>query len=380
MSFGQDFFEKTEQANPTEYATRTLDLSTNKCPHCGVVVDPSEEFCSNCFCDLRAAAPQATQAQMPDNQATQQQAPAQPTFEPGLQVPAPNSPPMRQPDPSPLATTQDVGGKDVVYQENPPPARQPEQPRGDRSTPSKERDNRESVVRFRPRLRAPMATLLIYDDDQANGEVVRIRTPEVTIGRAECDVEIPHEKMMSGQHAKITCQFVDGQHRWFLEDLESTNGTYLRVLRGKLRHNSELLLGAFRYRFDAAPQGAEQEEQENPANAPQKTMGWSRVSQEDLIKQAPSLVRITPRGETDEFKLPSASQSVGVSRGVADVAITDDPMLSDRHVKISQDEHQRWYFEDLGSTNGVWVAIKKKELDRNSQFQLGEQRFSIRFP
>ena len=63
-----------------------------------------------------------------------------------------------------------------------------------------------------------------------------------------------------------------------------------------------------------------------------------------------------------------------------DVAITDDKMLSSTHVRIYQDEHRRWHFEDLDSLNGTWLAIKEKQIDMSAQFQPGEQRFSIRFP
>ena len=91
-------------------------------------------------------------------------------------------------------------------------------------------------------------------------------------------------------------------------------------------------------------------------------------------------MRITPDGETAEFKLPAADQVVGADPERAHVVIHDDPMLSSTHVRIYQDEHRRWHIEDLDSRNGVWMQIKEQQLDMSAQFQLGEQRFSIRFP
>ena len=61
---------------------------------------------------------------------------------------------------------------------------------------------------------------------------------------------------MSSRHAEVVRQFEKGQFRWHLADLQSTNGTYVRI-PGKvpLKHGQEMLLGGGRFRFDAAPQG-----------------------------------------------------------------------------------------------------------------------------
>jgi FHA domain len=44
-----------------------------------------------------------------------------------------------------------------------------------------------------------------------------------------------------------------GRFRWHLTDLQSTNGTFVRIGNALLRHQQELLIGSRRYRFDAAP-------------------------------------------------------------------------------------------------------------------------------
>ena len=51
------------------------------------------------------------------------------------------------------------------------------------------------------------------------------------IGRTEGDVLIPHDDMISGQHAELTRRQEPGRCRWHLADLNSRNGTYVRVGR-----------------------------------------------------------------------------------------------------------------------------------------------------
>ena len=91
------------------------------------------------------------------------------------------------------------------------------------------------TMTFRPTRRPPMATLCILDDGRDDGEWVRIRGDKVVIGRTEGDVCIPHDTMISSRHAEIIRQAVQGSYRWYLKDLKSTNGTYVRVAGAMLR-------------------------------------------------------------------------------------------------------------------------------------------------
>ena len=74
-------------------------------------------------------------------------------------------------------------------------------------------------------------------------EVIKIR-----IGRSESnDLTIPHQSV-SSQHCVIS--FEDGS--WILEDLKSTNGTFIngeRVSRGILKNGDQVLFGLVAYRF-----------------------------------------------------------------------------------------------------------------------------------
>jgi pSer/pThr/pTyr-binding forkhead associated (FHA) protein len=73
------------------------------------------------------------------------------------------------------------------------------------------------------------------------GIVLCAIAPSILIGREECDINFPSDVYMSGSHAKLE-QTADGTFR--LGDLESKNGTYVRIKRHqKLSHGDYLFLG-----------------------------------------------------------------------------------------------------------------------------------------
>lgn len=82
------------------------------------------------------------------------------------------------------------------------------------------------------------------------GKVFRIAGPNVAIGRAtDNDVQIP-DHTVSRHHCRLCCQ-PDG---WWIEDLESTNGTVLRATRlerpRRVHHGDEIAAGYSRFVFE----------------------------------------------------------------------------------------------------------------------------------
>ncbi len=233
----------------------------------------------------------------------------------------------------------------------------------------------QSTVAFRPMRRPPMAMLCILDDGRDDGEWVRIRADKVVIGRTEGDIVIPHDTMMSSQHAEISRQAVKGGHRWYLTDLKSTNGTYVRVAGALLRHGQELLIGGKRYRFDAAEQGADMLADDPDENEIQTTRGWQNVADADLV---PSLVELKPHGEAKRIFLTKPDNWIGRDAAQCTVVLPDDPLVSPKHAHLHRDAKGRWHCDNANSLNGIWIRIDKAPLDGTAQFQLGEQRFLLK--
>lgn len=74
----------------------------------------------------------------------------------------------------------------------------------------------------------------------SEGDVYRLDSPEITIGRKTADVLFPKDGFVSGTHSKIT--HTDRGN--FLTDLESSNGTFLKISDSvTIRDSAYILLG-----------------------------------------------------------------------------------------------------------------------------------------
>jgi pSer/pThr/pTyr-binding forkhead associated (FHA) protein len=230
---------------------------------------------------------------------------------------------------------------------------------------------------FRPVLRPPMALLTVLDDGCDSGEMIRIRAGSFVIGRVEGDLVIAHDTGMSGRHAEICRRLENGTYRWYLKDLQSTNGTFVRATSVVLGHQQEFLVGSRRFRFHApaplADPGASTSAA--PANATRK---WQTLSAGDIASALnPTLVEVTPGAAERTFVLSQPEQWLG--RDPAQCAIvSDDPMIDRKHAKIFRDGHNRWVAMNAQTVNGLWARIQEVALGHGAFFQCGEQQFVIK--
>ena len=231
------------------------------------------------------------------------------------------------------------------------------------------------TVRFQPVLRPPMGMLAIMDDGEESEEKVRIRKSPFVIGRSEGDVVIAHDNLISGRHVEISRRVENQQFKWYLKDLGSTNGTFVRASSVVLKHNLLLLLGSRRYRFDAPHTAAGTT---NDTDTPEPgTRMWQQLPPENLNQSLPALVEQTADGDGQHFPLMSNEQWIGSDPRLSSLVL-DDPMVSDRHARIFRDAKDRWCIENAQSLNGLWAQIEEIHLGRGGQFQCGEQRFVFR--
>lgn len=226
---------------------------------------------------------------------------------------------------------------------------------------------------FRPVYRPPMGLLVVVDDGKDDGERLRLRGDAFTIGRAEGDLVVPHDRMMSGKHARLTREVQSGRYRWFVNDLQSSNGTFVRAKATELKHGQEFMLGGTRFRFHAALQGMPGADLPPAAAGAVRTQDWHSVKAADLI---PSIQELGPEGTEGARHLLNADQVV-VGRGAGCGVTVDDPMMSPQHARLAKDARGRWTLENLQSLNGTWVRLSRTGVDRYGQFILGEQRFIL---
>ncbi|MCA9136112.1 MAG: FHA domain-containing protein [Planctomycetales bacterium] len=228
-----------------------------------------------------------------------------------------------------------------------------------------------NVRAFRPTNRQPLAMLTILDDgSREDGETIRIRDSRFTIGREKGDVKIPFDGDISSQHVELRCQKQKGRFRWYLIDRKSTNGTFVRAFRASLSRETELIIGSRRYLFQLPVLGSEATETEalqtNAYRAPTRTLFEQFVP------------RLTETGVAEQharsFSIGGREMNLGGDPR-CDITIQDDPFISPKHARMYQDESDRWMIEDLKSLNGVWIRVNKFAIDKQTEFQLGQQRF-----
>ncbi len=232
-------------------------------------------------------------------------------------------------------------------------------------------------TKFRPRLRPPMLVLCAWDDDGEYGHWIRVYGDRFVIGRGEGDLIIPHDPGMSQRHAELVRERGEGRWVWRLRDLQSTNGSFVRIDHSTLHDGQVLLIGSGRYQFKGVAQGGKLAQ---ATGQPAKTMMVPTYRPEDFT---PMLVRLAIDGEEDEkMFLTPGEQWIGTAdscqlrgRGGA-----EDLLLDARHARIYQTGREQWEIQDAGSNNGTWTMISEVVIDDSIQFQLGEQRFVARVP
>lgn len=225
---------------------------------------------------------------------------------------------------------------------------------------------------FRPTQRPPSAILCVLDDGQDTGELIRLRKNRIVIGRTEGDVVIPNDGLMSGEHLELVRQQTATGWRWWARDLNSTNGTFARVVKANINPNQEFLIGSRRYRvhLPALTQEADDE--------PKETKAWSTSSSIDPQDFFPALVEIRPNCEEIRLPIKKMDVSLGSDPKQCQLVIADDPFIAAKHARIMRDAKGRWQIHASKSKNGIWLRIREVPIDEIAELQVGEQRLLVR--
>jgi pSer/pThr/pTyr-binding forkhead associated (FHA) protein len=223
----------------------------------------------------------------------------------------------------------------------------------------------------RPVIRPAMALLCILDDGKAEGEWVRLRNEVTVIGRTDGDIRIPHDGSISGRHAQLVRQRVGGGYRWVLSDLQSSNGTFVRMGKTLLRHEDEIIIGAGRYRFEEGAKSVNE-----GAGSKGNTQSWGGTPVNAFV---PSLVEIAPAGAAGRVSLTLPEYWIGRDIQTCTIARPDDLLVSERHGRLYRDSERKWHLENNKSINGIWLCIREPlPIGGGCQFRMGEQRFLFR--
>ena len=222
---------------------------------------------------------------------------------------------------------------------------------------------------IRPVLRPPVPVLTVLDDgSQTKGEEIRLRGASFTIGRSEGDLVLPNDHTLSSVHAEIQRVEHRGQFHWHLKDIDTSNGTFVRVNWANVFDDTVVLLGLRRFRWQVPF-----------AKLRSPSEGATRMLDAEGEKDhlRPRLLESGKAGEGLVFEIRQPTTTIGRLGGSADLQI-DDPHLALLHATILHSPPATPLIESRKTVNGVWVNVKTIKLSEKVFFRCGEQVFFFR--
>lgn len=209
--------------------------------------------------------------------------------------------------------------------------------------------------------------LVVIAEDGTEGKVFPLEGTQVDIGRVEGDVLLAEDYYVSPRHARLVFQ----EDRWFIRDLQSTNGVYRRIWEPHVLKDGDLLL-----------LGLEVLQFETVSDAER---GLGHASQHGtLLFGSPSLTRRarlcqrTVEGIIRDVHHLFRDETV-IGREVGDIVFTADPFLSRRHATIRRSSMAGTFtLTDLDSSNGTFVAIRGDvPLNNGDYLRVGQHLFRV---
>lgn len=220
---------------------------------------------------------------------------------------------------------------------------------------------------FRPVHRPKVPLLVVLDDGRSDrGEVFRLRQSKFVIGRNNVDVNVPHDNLISKQHAELVRSGSHVDAFWQLRDLGSANKTFVRCREIVLDPGVVVLLGSSFFRFRLFDGAVLQDGSDD------RTMLAMKLPDRD--KMCPVLVCQAEGGREREFPLSKKKMTLG-RHGFGNDIELEDSLLAERHAEISQSKDGSWRIKPMPSRNGIWASVNEIRLGRRCCFRCGEQEF-----
>ena len=218
-----------------------------------------------------------------------------------------------------------------------------------------------------------MYKFVIMQGDVKRGEAV-LEAKEISIGRDPKSDIVLHDASVSRQHARL----VRVLKNYYLEDLESTNGTQHNnrpITKHLLKHEDEIRIGTFRLQFLIAEEAAAR----STSVAAQAVTGGLAEAASPAPQKAPT-VQLPKTARLRFFRGPNAGRTDVIGRGLytigkpggAVAAITRRP--------------QGFFLLHIGGENSTKInnqvinSVAGVKLNEAGVVEVGESLAEITFP
>ncbi len=211
------------------------------------------------------------------------------------------------------------------------------------------------------------ARLVVITQDGTAGRTYEVNEVQVDVGRDEGGIQLPNDPYVSPRHARLRRS--GGQ--FFVRDLGSVNGVYVRLRRPeKLDHGDLVLVGLEVLRFELVSEAEK-------ALGPALDRGVQVFGSPATTRFA-RLCQRTVEGVTrDVYSLYRDETIIGRESG--DIVFTSDPFMSRQHAAITRDPYDGTFsVKDLGSSNGTYLAIRAEVgLQSGDHVRIGQHLFRL---
>ncbi len=233
-----------------------------------------------------------------------------------------------------------------------------------------------------------MPAELIYER-QGKGKVsVPLNKECINIGRDRGnDLLLDYDTQVSSKHARI----ISEQNRFFIEDLGSTNKTFVDnvqiSVRTELKHNSQVKIGNTLFTFfnPSDEDGTVMVNSAFPSTVPGVIPPTMLAANSPIVPQGikiPSDVELTyERQGKGKISVPLNKAFIKIGRSPdSDILLDFDSQVSTKHARISCKE-KSFFIEDLGSTNKTFIndteISGKTQLENGDKIKVGNTIFTF---
>jgi pSer/pThr/pTyr-binding forkhead associated (FHA) protein len=212
---------------------------------------------------------------------------------------------------------------------------------------------------------ARQARLVVIAQDGSPGRRYELPGAAMDIGASDGDILLPNDPFISPRHARL----LRNNNRFWVRDLDSVNGIYIRLQRPHiLEHGDLLLIGLEVLRFELL--------KGNEAGFGHAMERGIQLFGSPIAPRYAKLCQRTVEGVTrDVYHLCREETVIGREGG--DLIFASDPFMSRRHASISRDPHSKVFtVRDLGSSNGTFLAIRGEvEVNHGDLIRIGQHLF-----
>ncbi|EDM80727.1 FHA domain containing protein [Plesiocystis pacifica SIR-1] len=210
-----------------------------------------------------------------------------------------------------------------------------------------------------PAAAVPTVRLVLLREDGSEGGVLVIEGGPERIGRAH-GPPFDSDAYLDPQHADLSAT----PEGLIIDDLQSLNGVYLKIIgRVELRDQDYFRVGQELLFYEDLPEPATTADGTERMGSPNPGY-WGRVSVMLSIDRACSAFPVKDSGVT-------------IGREDGDITFPTDGYVSGSHCRIVGDD-EGVFLEDLGSSNGTYMRVRKGQLVHpGSLILIGQQLFRI---